>query len=154
MVTLDRNRTSTSLLPDIRSHIAPLHHRYWNETTDTLSSKGFQGSPIFNISDPYSFGGSGSCVTTGPFANYTLHLGPAKQVTDHCLTRRLGTVHTGATAEVVNGCLANDKFADMWPCVEAGQGPHGAGRKSMILAFSRELGLTCIYSQMVVYLAK
>lgn len=93
------------------------------------TENGFKLSPLFYATDPYSFGGSGNgtCVTTGPFANYTLHLGVGQAVTTHCLNRRIGTVHTGATAAVIDGCLALEKFEDMWPCVEAGQGPHGAG---------------------------
>jgi len=95
-------------------------------------AKGFLNSALLDGDDPLSFGGNGdtkqrNCVTTGPFADYTLHLGPGKEVTDHCLTRKINNKNTGAAQSVVDGCLAMDSFEDFWPCIENG-GPHGAGR--------------------------
>lgn len=61
---------------------------YWDEPRDAGN---FAASPIF---DPiHGFGGNGSgpeaCITTGRFANYTLHTGPGYQNgVPHCIWRR------------------------------------------------------------------
>ena len=105
---------------------------YWNETMDV--AKGFLKSPLLDGEDPLSFGGNGDpkqhdCVTTGPFADYTLHLGPGTEVTDHCLTRKFNNFVSGAAQTTVDACLAMESFEDAWPCIENG-GPHTAGRTS------------------------
>lgn len=113
--------------------LIPTCYRYWNETLDV--AKGFINSPLFDESDPLSFGGSSdwfndNCVSTGPFADYTLHLGPGQKVTDHCLTREIGNYDRGlgASQKSVDTCMGKDSFEDAWPCIE-NNGPHYAGRE-------------------------
>ncbi|KAI5797344.1 hypothetical protein DFH27DRAFT_561879 [Peziza echinospora] len=121
-------------------------HPYWDETHD---SAGFTSSSIFSATT--GFGGTGtpgagtvsflfdwpasafpaqtitaSCITTGPFANYTLHIGPGTLNTAHCISR---DVNDGggalAAAPNINDCLAQASYAAFWPCVNGL--PHGAG---------------------------
>jgi len=91
--------------------------RYWNETIDLAD--GFVSSPLFDARDPLGFGGNGDadvddCVVTGPFADYTPCLGSGTNITNHCLTRRIGiSTRTGGAAQsIIDGCLSFDAFED------------------------------------------
>ncbi|KAF2866050.1 hypothetical protein BDV95DRAFT_210831 [Massariosphaeria phaeospora] len=98
---------------------------YWQEQLDAGK---FKSSAIF---DPvYGFGGDGSgpnnCITTGPFANYTNHLGPSYENTDHCIDRKINDVMSAGSAQKeVNSCLAKTTWVAAWNCIEAQ--PHGGG---------------------------
>ncbi|KAF2679807.1 Di-copper centre-containing protein [Lentithecium fluviatile CBS 122367] len=98
---------------------------YWQEQLDAGK---FSTSAIFDKT--YGFGGDGSgrsnCITTGPFSNYSNHLGPGYQVTDHCIDRKISNqMSTGSAQREVDRCLQLDSFATAWPCIE-GQ-PHTGG---------------------------
>ncbi|PVH71340.1 Di-copper centre-containing protein [Cadophora sp. DSE1049] len=60
---------------------------YWDEVRDAGN---FTSSIVFDVA---TFGGDGAgttdCVVDGPFANYTLHVGPSHENTAHCLTRNI-----------------------------------------------------------------
>ncbi|KAH8648988.1 hypothetical protein BGZ60DRAFT_509291 [Tricladium varicosporioides] len=61
---------------------------FWDEALDASSGSFFQSDMWTNT----YFGGNGSstnnCVTTGPFANRTLHVGPLETTTDYCFARK------------------------------------------------------------------
>jgi hypothetical protein len=119
-------RLPTVLLPPppVLTYTHP-SHSYWQEQLDAGK---FTSSKIF---DPTTgFGGDGSgrgnCITTGPFANYTNHLGPGYAITDHCIDRQISnSFSTGSSQKEVDKCLAMATFAQAWPCIEAQ--PHGGG---------------------------
>jgi tyrosinase len=98
---------------------------YWEEQLDA----GHFISSI--ILDPvYGFGGDGSgpgnCITTGPFANYTNHLGPGYQYTDHCINRQINETWSILSAqEQVDKCLDKPDWLSAWPCIE--DAPHSGG---------------------------
>lgn len=61
---------------------------WWDETRDAGN---FMASPLLDLDT--GFGGNGTgpdgCVTDGPFANTTLHIGPGYLNQDHCLSRKV-----------------------------------------------------------------
>ena len=100
---------------------------WWDETRDAGN---YINSPIL---DPVSgFGGNGSsvdlCVVDGPFANSTVHLGPADSDTPagFCLKRKVNEVFAaGAAQSVIDGCMNITDYANacIW-CI--GVSPHTA----------------------------
>jgi tyrosinase len=100
-------------------------HRYWQEQRDAGA---FKRSVVL---DPvYGFGGDGSgvkgCITNGPFVNYTNHLGPSYEITDHCIDRRLDdTTSQNSSQKEVDNCLAKTDWLSAWSCIEAA--PHRGG---------------------------
>ena len=102
---------------------------YWDEEQDAGH---FSTSSVF---DPvYGFGGDGvgpnNCITTGRFANYTLHTGPGYANTEHCIDRKIDDPTSALTASsYVNECLALPDYAAAWPCI-AGS-PHAGGHNGV-----------------------
>ncbi|KAH8822354.1 hypothetical protein DL96DRAFT_1819856 [Flagelloscypha sp. PMI_526] len=102
---------------------------YWNETKDAGA---FTKSPLFQAND-LSFGGDGdpnnfNCISTGPFANITLHIGPGSGVSDHCLARAISDRSSYSAGQAwVDACLAKPDYSHLWPCLAAANGIHGAG---------------------------
>lgn len=102
---------------------------YWDEEADAGA---FSSSAIFSPTN--GFGGNGvgenNCIQTGPFANYTLHTGPSYDNTDHCISRQIDDdASRGSSTENVNACLAEQKFATAWPCIEGS--PHSGGHNGV-----------------------
>ena len=89
--------------------------RYWEEILDTGN---LTASPVF---DPVTgFGGDGSgnnsCITDGPFANSTLHLGPVYEITDHCISRSLNSkAILWANQTYLDECYAAKNYSAAWP---------------------------------------
>ena len=100
---------------------------YWDEVHDAGK---FTTSDIFDAT--YGFGGDGvgtganKCIKTGPFANYTLHVGPGTANTDHCITRSISNQFSANSGKVnIDECLSKPSYATAWPCMEAK--PHAGG---------------------------
>lgn len=98
---------------------------YWYEQKDAGN---FTSSEIFDT--VYGFGGDGSgtgkCITNGPFANYTNHLGPSYQITDHCINRAISNMASKGSAQTeVDKCLAQTTWSSAWNCIESV--PHSGG---------------------------
>ncbi|KAL7265818.1 hypothetical protein RUND412_011655, partial [Rhizina undulata] len=93
---------------------------YWDEARDAGK---------YNESDLFygtvNFGGNGNgtdgvagCITDGPFANLTLHIGPEQTDTDHCLKRNFNeTLALGNSQSYVDVCLAETAIEEAWPCI-------------------------------------
>lgn len=68
----------------------------------------------------------GKCLAQGPFANYTLHIGPTFDNTPHCISRNVNnTASLQSAASEVQICLGKKTFAEAWPCIETT--PHSGG---------------------------
>ncbi|KAI5777134.1 hypothetical protein EDC01DRAFT_714096 [Geopyxis carbonaria] len=98
---------------------------YWDETSDAGK---FTSSEIFDAA--LGFGGdgtgTGNCIATGPFANYTLHTGPGYENTAHCIQRELSDRSSLASGQsYIDTCMAMGSFAQAWPCIELM--PHSGG---------------------------
>ncbi|KAH8828604.1 hypothetical protein DL96DRAFT_1012081 [Flagelloscypha sp. PMI_526] len=91
---------------------------YWDEVKDA----GFYAQS--DLFQPSSFGGDGDpsrgwCISTGPFAATTLHIGQGDIVQDHCLTRRFDpSASSQTTPEIIEDCLSRALYADFWVCTE------------------------------------
>ncbi|KAK4644981.1 hypothetical protein QC761_300971 [Podospora bellae-mahoneyi] len=104
-------------------------HPYWDETHDYTS---FTNSDMFSTTSP-SFGGNGvgatQCIETGPFAGYRSVLGPGFRISPDnpkCITRNINNFSaSGASPEIVAGCLGQEDWLSFWACAEGR--PHGAG---------------------------
>jgi tyrosinase len=120
------------------------HFRYWEEILDTAN---LTASPIFDTT--YGFGGNGSgndsCISDGPFANTTLHLGPIYEVTDHCISRSLNSVSIAwANQTYLDECYAAQNYSAAWPLFSSH--PHTAGHAAVggvVSTFDLQLEVLC-----------
>src|SRR3569833_753547 len=105
VTTLAINRTSSHDQPSHKVqtetaclYLRALKYRYWEESRDAGN---FRSSILLDAS--YGFGGDGSgfssCITTGPFANYTISLGPVYQITYHSINRRISDLSSTGAAQ-------------------------------------------------------
>jgi tyrosinase len=95
---------------------------YWEEQLDAGH---FMSSAVL-----HDFGGPGSgttdCITSGPFANYTNHLGPGYEYTEHCVNRQINETMSALSAqEQVDICLSKKDWLNAWTCIE--DSPHVGG---------------------------
>ncbi|KAF5643351.1 monophenol monooxygenase [Fusarium tjaetaba] len=106
-----------------------MHQVWWDETRDAGN---FMDSPLL---DPDTgFGGNGTgpdnCVTDGPFANTTLHIGPGQTLTDHCLSRKVNEINSTLGNETyVQECHDKSTYLDFWEAT--GFKTHGAGHSGV-----------------------
>ncbi|KAF9558272.1 Di-copper centre-containing protein [Agrocybe pediades] len=129
---------------------------YWDWTLDVHNGSSILNSPVF---DPTTgFGGDGvpgtfnissllseaiiessqiylpsfvGCVQDGPFANFTVHLGPGKAIQEHCLMRGVDDEFTESLSrEAVEKALAQPTFEKFRVELEGGEdrpSEHGSG---------------------------
>lgn len=76
---------------------------------------------------PFNFTATAKCITDGPFANYTLRVGPTDVRNEpHCLSRDINDeVSLGSAQAEVDACMNKPTFAEAWPCFELN--PHRGG---------------------------
>ncbi|PGH26524.1 hypothetical protein AJ80_01838 [Polytolypa hystricis UAMH7299] len=108
-----------------RAYLAYSRGRYWQEQLDAGS---VTSSVLLDPS--HGFGGDGSgtdrCITDGPFANFTNHLGLMYNNSEHCITRRLSDRSSKSSAQSeVDKCHAMTEWVGAWRCIEAN--PHAGG---------------------------
>jgi tyrosinase len=105
---------------------------WWDEAQDAESGNFFQS----DMWEDQYFGGNGSsvdnCVTTGPFANRTEHIGPLEETTDYCFARKWNMrkgLDYGARAHV-DDCyeFGGNEFEDFYGCMA--YYPHIAGHQA------------------------
>lgn len=93
---------------------------WWDEKLDADSGNFFSSNMWDSVT---GFGGNGSepdgCLTTGPFANITEHIGPMLEYTDYCMKRiwdnEEGIVTGNST--IIDMCNAMDTYDDFWYCI-------------------------------------
>lgn len=102
---------------------------WWDETRDAGN---FMASPLL---DPKTgFGGNGTgpdnCVTNGPFANTTLHIGPGHDATEHCLSRKVSEFNSTLGNETyVQAAHELSTYLEFWELT--GFTTHGAGHSGV-----------------------
>ncbi|ETS73735.1 hypothetical protein PFICI_14681 [Pestalotiopsis fici W106-1] len=100
---------------------------YWDETVDAELSD-LSTADVFQAD---AFGGDGdgdnNCITTGPFANLTLHLRRlGVDPSDYCLSRSLNLAQLQqASQSNLDKCMAIDNYTSAWECWHSS--PHNAG---------------------------
>ncbi|KAF8470803.1 hypothetical protein BDZ91DRAFT_550920 [Kalaharituber pfeilii] len=102
---------------------------YWEESRDAGK---FSVSSVF--SPKSGFGGNGrpedGCLADGPFAGYTLSVGPGYDNKEHCLNRFLNdTASLMSLKQNADACMQEPTFARAWPCIE--NLPHRGGHNSV-----------------------
>ncbi|KAI5803488.1 hypothetical protein DFH27DRAFT_50436 [Peziza echinospora] len=128
---------------------------YWDWTIDADKAKDFNKSELFDEDD--GFGGDGiyvaaegpfvipghtggGCVTTGPFKNMELHVGPGNSLTNtpRCLKRDFAASinYKFANTAKVNGVLAKNTYVEFMTAVDGetnweNMGIHGPGHYSI-----------------------
>lgn len=93
---------------------------WWDEKRDADSGNFFSS----DIWDPVTgFGGNGTdpdgCLTEGPFANLTEHIGPMLAYSDYCF-KRIWDNEEGVTtgnSSVIDPCNAAETYDDFLNCV-------------------------------------
>jgi hypothetical protein len=100
--------------------------RWWDEERDASH---FANSSVFNSVS--GFGGrSPGCVMDGPFAGYSLIIGPGYNNTEHCLSRDIDDVSSQASsAPWLQFCAEASTFEEAWDRIEFY--PHSAGHSGV-----------------------
>ncbi|KAI1847550.1 hypothetical protein JX266_006402 [Neoarthrinium moseri] len=97
---------------------------YWDELADVDN---MTASVIFD--NEVGFGGDsdGSCISTGPFANYTSHVNADGVGMSDCITRnfRAETFEDGASQDQIDTCLDTGNYDDANDCYSGSL--HNAG---------------------------
>lgn len=93
---------------------------WWDEQMDADSGN-FFGSNMWDADT--GFGGNGTgpdgCLTDGPFANTTEHIGPMLNYTSYCQRRAWDNEEgiTTGNSTLINLCNSYDTYDDFWHCV-------------------------------------
>ncbi|KAI1343574.1 amino acid transporter [Xylariaceae sp. FL0016] len=97
---------------------------YWDELADVDD---MAGSSVFDADTGFGGDGGGSCITDGPFANYTAHVDDDGVGMSDCITRNFNTdtFSSGAAQDQITTCLATDNYVDANDCYSGSL--HNAG---------------------------
>lgn len=96
---------------------------WWDEQKDADSGN-FFGSNMWDADT--GFGGNGTgpdgCLTEGPFANTTEHIGPMLEYTTYCQKRIWDNEYgiTTGNSTLINLCNSYETYGDFWYCIVRG----------------------------------
>jgi hypothetical protein len=97
----------------------PIVYRWWDETIEAQSPTGFTGATAF-LNPDTGFGPNGDldplgCVSSGPFADVKVNIGPGYQHAERCVSRAVNNNFSSLlTPAVVATSLDYDNYGDMW----------------------------------------
>ena len=112
---------------------------YWDETRDAGK---FASAPVFDAK--LGFGGdgkgTGNCVPNGPFANYSVSIGPGFKSTARCVNRKITNMMSyGCGATQVAAAINYTTYDKAWVAIY--NGPHLTGHIALSMMASPTLPL-------------
>lgn len=93
---------------------------WWDEQKDADSGN-FFGSNMWDADTGFGGNGTGAegCLTEGPFANTTEHIGPMLEYTTYCQKRIWDNEYgiTTGNSTLIDLCNSYETYGDFWYCI-------------------------------------